>query len=350
MATRSSRIDTKGLPGFLGELFGFFDEAFARAGSEVVARIGGSVVSCRTDLPAYAETVRKALADVTPGTGGSCRIIVTSSGGLGLPDAPAWGESHYRERVVETALASGRYRVHYLDDIGFWQFYDRETDRGIQLMAAPCAVPVWDSGSPLRNFLHWHFSRRGLGLVHAGTLALDGAGLLLAGAGGSGKSGTVLAGVRHGLGTVGDDYVLAEMGHPPAAYPLFRTLKQDGRGFSRLGLDRVPGLSRELNWQGKHQFVLDEVSEAGPAPRIHLRALCLPEITHGPRTSFEPADAKSAFLSLVPSGITQMPGDRDGSFAFGARLARQLPAYHLRLGTDPAEIAGEIARFMGRIS
>lgn len=340
------RINRVNLLAFLDALFERFDAAFICSSEEVVVHIGGSKIICRSNLPAYVASVGKGLADEGPFLDGSCRIIVTSSGGLGLPMTPLWGEPFYQERLVEAVVASSRYRVHHLTDSRFWQFYDRHTHRGIQLMAEPTAAPAWDAGSPLRNFLHWFFSSRGYGLVHAGTLALDSSGLLLAGPGGSGKSGTVLAGIRHGLQTVGDDYVLIQIGQTSTAMPLFRTLKQDAKGFERMGLSQLPDLSRELNWQGKHQFTLSDVSTEKHPCRIELLALCLPVITYGERTHFEPIDSKSAFLSLVPSGVTQMPGDRDASFVFGAKLSRQLPAYRLKLGTDPAEIASAIGAFI----
>ena len=41
-----------------------------------------------------------------------------------------------------------------------------------------------------------------------------------------------------------------------------------------------------------------------------------------------------------------MPGDRQTTFVFGARLARLLPTYRMRLGTDPDEISRAVTTFI----
>jgi hypothetical protein len=56
--------------------------------------------------------------------------------------------------------------------------------------------------------------------------------------------------------------------------------------------------------------------------------------------------AREAFVGLAPTGVAQLPGDRDRNFAFCAEATRRLPAFRLRLGTDPAEIAGAIRAFL----
>ncbi len=119
-------------------------------------------------------------------------------------------------------------------------------------------------------------------LAHAGTLGVDGKGIQLAGAGGSsGKSGTVVAGLLNGLDSVGDDYVLTDIVDGVTAYPLFATLKQDPKGFRRLGLKhrlKSPGL---LNWQGKHQFLLENIAAQTTPARLDIIALVLPSIGGG---------------------------------------------------------------------
>ena len=339
-------IGTSDLPHYLQSLFERFDDAFAQAPEQHVALIGGTRFDCRTDLKDYATTLRTALAGGHAEHGSTCRVLVACGGSLGLPPVPVWAERHYRERVVEAALAGSRYRIHYHHDLGFWQFYDRDTHRGIQLLTSPEGCPAWDSGSPLRNFLHWHFAARGLGLIHAGSLAVGGLGILLSGPGGSGKSGTVLAGIGRGLNTVGDDYVLVSLEPKVTAQPLFKTLKQDPAGFKRLGLSTRPSLSAALNWQGKHQFTLADLACETQPDQIAIKAICLPVISGTSHTRFEPVERKEAFLAVTPSGVTQMPGDRQTTFVFGARLARLVPTYRMRLGTDPDEISRAVTTFI----
>jgi hypothetical protein len=75
----------------------------------------------------------------------------------------------------------------------------------------------------------------------------------------------------------------------------------------------------------------------------------LPRVEHLARSVVEPVDAKAAFLALAPSGVTQVPGDRDATFAHCAALSRRLPAFRLRLGTDPAEVNDTLLALIERI-
>lgn len=350
--TAAHVLVTRNLPEALERLFDRFEALFAAAPHRVDTVVGGDPVRAATTLSSYAEALRRAWPDMQPDRADApaCRILVACADEAGMPGLPLWGEAYYRERAVEAALDATRWRLHHMPDLGFWQVYDRASGRGLQLMRDPQSLPPWDGGSPLRNFLHWHFMRSGRALVHAGSLGLDGEGVLLAGAGGSGKSGTVLAGILHGLQTVGDDYVLVSREAGVTASPLLRTLKQDPAGFARLGLDRFPAIDPVLNWQGKHQFTLAALGAAPPPAALRIRALCLPTVAHAERTSFHRLAEKEAFLALAPSGVSQMPGDRAGSFAFCAALARQLPAYRMALGVEPAEIADAVAAFLKELA
>jgi hypothetical protein len=343
-----SRITSADLPRFLADLFDCFDDALARADREVAINLDGCRLVCRTDTAAYSGIVRRGLADIgRHARGRDCLILAGTAATLGTPPAPVWGERYYRERAVEASIGDTRYRLHHIVELDFWQVYDRQTGRGIQLAHPTLGLPLWDGGSPMRNFLHWHLAKPGCDLIHAGTLGVNGSGILLAGAGGSGKSGTVLAGVLHGLETVGDDYVLAQIADAVTVHPLFKTLKQDPAGLERLGLLELRSKTVP-NWQGKHHLSIDDVGGKPQPDRIVVRALCVPRIARLGQTRFEPMGSKEAFLALAPSAVSQIPGDRGSMFAFAADLTRRLPAYQILLGTDPAEIAAAVRTFLER--
>src|SRR5262249_58368179 len=69
-------------------------------------------------------------------------------------------------------------------------------------------VPYYQTGAPLKTILGWWFDRPDRQLLHAGAVGAGEAGVLLAGAGGAGKSTTALLCVDAGLRYAGDDYVL----------------------------------------------------------------------------------------------------------------------------------------------
>ncbi|OOZ38738.1 hypothetical protein BOW53_14550 [Solemya pervernicosa gill symbiont] len=344
-------VSTSTLLEFFDSLFVYFDDVFEAAPFSVERKIAGERFDCRFYDNHYAELAETALSDANQSaTEGRCSILVAHAGVENVPLPPVWSEQEFREREIEAKFSSSRYRFHYFHPKSFWQIYDRDTQRGVQLMLRPDLYPDWDPGSPLRNFLHWHFAAKGMALIHSGTLAEEGIGVLLAGAGGSGKSGTVIAGLMQGMQSVGDDYVLAECGEQVRAHALLTTLKQDPDGYSRLSLaDRLPN-DIPLNWQGKHQFNLADVSDIDQQASIEIKALCLPKVVGAEMTTIRPASRKEAFLSLAPSGVTQMPGDRDIGFAFCGELIRRLPCYVIELGCDPVEVIATLKAHIGTLN
>ncbi|RAZ91400.1 serine kinase [Mesorhizobium hawassense] len=277
-----------------------------------------------------------------------CRIFIGHPGIAGMPEPASWGDAHFTEHSFARKLAEAGLRGHHFHDLDFWQVYDPERRAGVQLMRSADAFPPWEPGAPLRAFLHWEYAARGMRLTHAGTLGLGGEGVLLAGAGGAGKSGTVVAGLLNGLDSVGDDYVLIDLDGGVRARPLFSTLKQDPRGFARLGLEGRLGTGRPLNWQGKHVFHISEIAPRPVSASMDISALMVPHIGDSKTSSIEPMPRKDAIIALAPSGIAQMPGERESGFRFFSDLTRFLPCYRLSLGTHPDEIAGTIRDFLAR--
>ncbi len=263
--------------------------------------------------------------------------------------APArWGEEIFHPHQFASCLAEHGLRGDYLHEQRCWQFYDTSSRIGVQLMTSRDGFPPWEPGAPLRPFLHWEYAARGMRLTHAGTLGRDGVGVLLAGGGGSGKSGTVVAGMLNGLDSVGDDYVLVDFHNGVTAFPLFATLKQDPAGFARLRLaEKLPG-PRPLNWQGKHQFRIRDITSRPTPAKLSIRALMVPAVTGGTKTTITPLPRRQAMMALAPSGIAQMPGERKGGFRFFGRMTRLLPCYALSLGTQADEIATVIGEFLER--
>jgi hypothetical protein len=184
-------------------------------------------------------------------------------------------------------------------------------------------------------------------LTHAATLGLDGRGVLIVGASGSGKSGTALAGLLNGLDSLGDDYVLVEQGQHVAAHAVFKIFKQDPEGLRRAGLDTAR-IDTSLNWHGKIEFEVARFSSKALAGQMEIFGLLLPKITRQRRTTIERATLRESALALAPSGVLQLPGDKVEGFGFLAGLVRRLPAFHARLSENPAEIADAIGSFLVR--
>lgn len=327
----------------LERLYYQVDPLFAAARHRRDYFIAGERFATCSDLQAYLDSTDRALASTaSPGAPGApgARILIAVGGENGCPKI-CWATRHFEERRIDAILAPTRYRMYFYEPLNYWQVYDRQTATGLQIQSLADSFPTWDSGSPLRNFLQWRLAAHGGALVHAGTLGIGNKGVLLAGAGGSGKSGTVLGGILSGLTTVGDDYVYVTP-DDMCAYPLFETLKQDASGLDRVGLRGHPAVPAETNWQGKYQLFLRDLTHDARVPSLTLNALLLPTISDGDRTLAEPISAKEAFLALAPSGVTQIPGDRPLLYTTAAAISRALPCFRLHLGRDPAEVSAAL--------
>jgi hypothetical protein len=186
----------------------------------------------------------------------------------------------------------------------------------------------------------------GLRLVHAATLGVEGQGVLIAGAGGAGKSGLTLAGVSAGLDSVGDDYVILDARSAPTVYPVFRYAKQDEAGCRRLGLSRFIDDLGPANWQGKFEFDFERLGRGRRAESMAIVAILVANVCNRAGTVVRPTDARSAMLALAPTNVLQLPGDRAGGARAFAELARMLPCYRIEIGRDPDAAADAVGEFL----
>ncbi|WP_378948483.1 serine kinase [Mesorhizobium sp. ANAO-SY3R2] len=309
--------------------------------------LAGLSIDVFSDHGALAQAMAYGMATTAPASGSPASIFLAHPAIGAMQPSARWGEELFSQQAFSARLEANGLRGSYFHDLRYWQFYDVEKRSGVQLMLSADGCPPWEFGAPLRCFLHWEYAARGQRLTHAGTLGIGGKGVLLAGGGGAGKSGTVVAGLLAGLDSVGDDYVLMDLSDGRAtARPLFTTLKQDPAGFERLGLAARLPEPGELNWQGKYQFRVQDIAPRGVANRLEIAALLVPRISGGNKSIIEPLSRKDALMALAPSGIAQMPGERESGFRFFGELTRQLPCFRLSLGTRGDEIAETIAAFL----
>lgn len=278
-----------------------------------------------------------------PAASVSARIYGDYTGAY-LPDQRALGDlSNLSPLAIDEALATASLFGSLDASQNRWDLYDPARTIGLRLQPSPDAYPAWEPTAPLANLLGWVMRARGRMVMHAASLGIGGTGVLLAGPGGSGKSGTTLAGVANGLQSVGDDYCVVTPAPTPIARPLYRMMKQDSAGLARVG---IKGVETPLNWQGKHVFDLRVLFPGAAADMAEIKAILLPKVSHLQRSGLAPASAFEALQALAPSTMLQLGGDRSATFKACADVVRAVPAFHLRLGTDPREIAATIKAFI----
>lgn len=275
-------------------------------------------------------------------------VFALDAATLGWAPPPHWAQG-YSRHLLNAAFAGAGLKGAYLPALPMWQAFDPVRRIGVQLVAHPGGTPPWESGGPLRTLIHWLLPQD-TRLCHAGTVGVGGAGILLVGPGGSGKSGTTLAGIAAGLDSVGDDYCLLTMepGGAVVARPVFRMLKQDPDGFRRVfGPDTDYG---PINWQQKWEIHASRLPRDPFVDRLAIRAIVVPRVAHMPRSVTRPIAKPIALRAFMPSNVVQLPDGEAEGVRFSGALCRRLPAFELLLSPDRDDIADAIAGLIGRLT
>ena len=225
--------------------------------------------------------------------------------------------------------------------------FDLATGDGLLAVNDPADLPPWDSGAPLLTLVRFALEARHLRLVHAATLGLGGRGLLIIGDGGTGKSGTTLAGLNSELQTAGDDYVAVGFENGlPVARMLYRILKQDGAGLARHAGHRIATLAAAApNWQGKIEVDPQLYFPDCFAERLELCAVVAPRIAPDQvDPDIVPITAGDALRTLMRSNLFQF-GEQEDGLTFFSRLLK-LPCYRAKLGPNPTRNGSTLRRFI----
>ncbi|HYB23828.1 MAG TPA: hypothetical protein VED41_08525, partial [Solirubrobacteraceae bacterium] len=200
-------------------------------------------------------------------------------------------------------------------------------------------LPWWERAAPLRPAFFWALGGPRRHLVHAGAVGDERrGGVLLAGAGGSGKTTVALAAVSAGMAYVADDYLLLHAEREPAAWNLYGTAKLDAGHLARFP-ELAGAVTRSTNPLADEKFVLDVAALAPQrlARSLPIRAVLVPHIRGG-HARLRRTSAGQALLALAPSTTFQMPFDDGRAVRTLADVARGLPAFALDVGDDPREL------------
>ena len=333
---------------FADELLDFAEREHARLPVHRTCELPNASLDIAFSAVDFAEFCDRAYMPRPPAAGGARKVRLAVLDHASLRSTPRWAGPAPGLGNVMAALAGHGLRGACDTDYATWYVYDPARALGVQAMQTTTLRPPWEPSFPLRLLRHWASGTAESGMVHAGTLGHQGNGVFLVGAGGSGKSGTTLSGILHGLTSVGDDYVAVRIADGRIeAEPILRLMKQDTCGLRRLGLEVGKGaLDGPPNWQGKIELDFARLVPGARAERLAMKAILLPHVSRSPSSSFSPASAREAMLAMAPSSLYQLYGNLREDFSLIASIARAVPAFHLALGEDPDEIAASIRTFI----
>ena len=328
----------------LEKLFEKYDDAFERAQYHNCFLAGGLSFEFRSNHNHYLTFIENTLNTDITASQNSARILCACFGENNLPNF-FWSDEHLDVLGLDAMLKNTPFRLHIDPQYQIYSIFNRQMKCGIQLSRNPNFYPPWESSGPLRIFIHWYLASVGISLVHAGTLGIRNTGALFAGPGGIGKSSTVVSGIMNGLQSVGDDYVSVEIREKIILRPVYNIVKINPERLEKMG----GSSNRTVNWQNKVEIKFSEFQNFTHTEFIEAKILCLPKVSNLNKTRFIQTSSNHGFLTLAPSGLAQLPGERDFLFRACAEISRRLPCYILELGLDSNEISDAIETFISRI-
>ena len=246
-----------------------------------------------------------------------------------------------------TSFADGRIVTHRIEHSTHW--LDRAAQRFVGCVSAAGSMSLYERGKPLHYLLAlWHNDRRAY-VIHAGLVAANGSGILLAGAGGSGKSTTALACACGGFEYLADDCVALEaerdafLGHSIFGSPW---IEHDHlRRFPAMAPFAIRGSAAD---EPKGLVRLDAGLRHRLGRVVPIRAIVLPRVTAAAQASVRRATKGEALLALAPSSIVLFaPSPGAEGMRHLARLLASVPTYWLDLGANLDSIPRALAPIAG---
>jgi hypothetical protein len=230
---------------------------------------------------------------------------------------------------------------------------DRRSARMIGCASNADELSLYERGRPLHVPLSlWHKSQD-TPLVHAGLVAKEGRGVLLAGPGGSGKSTSAITSACAGFDFLSDDLVAIEsspdggfMGHS-----LYSSTFMEPDHLMRFSILAGHALTCRYPFERKHLVLLSQITSLRFAPSCRICALVLPRVCHLPKSHLRLAAKGEALMALAPSSL--LVGDRSRgreSFNKQVKLVETVPCYHLELGGALDEVPQVLDELLSEIA
>ncbi|HWP47776.1 MAG TPA: hypothetical protein VNM22_11490 [Candidatus Limnocylindrales bacterium] len=269
----------------------------------------------------------------------------SASTGTSMPPRP-WGLDGCIARGDVRGFSDTRIHVALSADVGAVSTLDITENLGVYWIRDACHVPTYERGAPLRAILHWWMRQHGRLLVHAGAVGHLKDGVLLAGSGGSGKSTTALAALVGGWRYVGDDYCLLVPNGVPYVYSLYNSAK-----LNAVHLENFPTLLSAISnpeelASEKALLYLYQYQPSSLIAGLPVRVILLTRVTGRPETTLTLATPIAALRAFAPSSLFLFPGTGQFEFLALADLVRQIPCYHLELGTELERISETMMKML----
>ena len=310
-------------------------------------RIGGSAVHFRLAGHAMVKNVWPAISHLEDRqaaieSGLTVHVWDCESTGAPFPvSADIWNACTNWGELVATR--GSLIHASRLMDVGVYSMVDLSSGQAVYWANRADHVPPYARAAAVRSILHvWMRKQRRI-FLHGASVARDGQSILLAGKGGSGKTTTALLCASQGWQYLGDDYCLASAGESPRTYSVYNSAKLSPDQWNRFVHWTDSRHAVKDPQSGKTIVFLAYDSSVSVIPQGELRAIVLPTITGGKRSTLTADSPVAAWKAMALSTVLQLPGAAQEDLASIGSLARSVPCFRLSLGNDLESVPTVIA-------
>jgi hypothetical protein len=270
-----------------------------------------------------------------------------AAAGAVAPSLPALEPGSPRGTTVYSA-AEGQ-QVVCRPALGQLSGYDRTTASAWFWCRSGRELPFWERAAPFRQILHWWLPERGTLFVHGAAVGYLSGGLLLVGAGGSGKSSCALSSLTSDLLYAGDDYVAVQIEPEPRVVSLYCSGKLEPSHAELFPHLPPPSFAGDGTVEEKSVFYVAERFPTRMCRGFPLRAIVAPRVQGStPRVGELPA--AQALAALAPSTLLQLvPGGQEALSAM-AGLLRRVPAFRLEVGGPIEELPRALQQLLREVA
>ncbi len=324
------------------------EATYGFAGRPVRLRVVGSRLAERTRR-AFAHLQRT----LDAGTAPALRVDLWDETETGVPcPLDAMSDDPDRQWLAcdgtLTASADGRYvGFRYQDSV---TVLDRLAGHMIGCRRNGSHLSRGECSKPFNLVLSIWYHDQGVQILHAGLVARDGAGVLLPGASGTGKSTTSLASVAQGLEYLGDDFVGLERADDGTwlGHSIYDTACLARKDMGRFPAIEPHAVEDRFPEEEKPILFLAEVYPDRLRATVPVRAVALLRVRQE-RTEIRPARPAEALREFAASTLhTVVPRPGREALQKIADLVERVPAYWILLGPDLGDVSRSIDRILAR--
>ena len=232
---------------------------------------------------------------------------------------------------------------------GILSVFDRDSGGGFCWIANAQGLPSWEYAAPIRSLLGAILRSRARHIVHGAAIGSNGAGALIVGEGGSGKSSTAMACFAAGMSYVGDDYCILSEDPEPIAHSLYSSAKLFPADASHVNPEDI---RRKISGMPNEKDVLYLADRPGPRfpACLPLTAIFAPRLVDGAEVSVRPISPMRAVVPVLTSTAAQTPGVGGELFGALSRVARRVPCFELSVGSSRRRVAEVVRETLHRLA